>query len=67
VILDPRTPRQLDDLLAGSGVELGDATLDRIDAIVPPGVDLFDMSWKPPALTESDQRRRPVAERAAGR
>jgi aryl-alcohol dehydrogenase-like predicted oxidoreductase len=66
VILGPRTPEQLDDLLAGSAVELDDATLDRIDEIVPPGVDLFDVSWKPPALTDSVRRRRPTLQRAAG-
>ncbi len=35
-ILGPRTMPQLDDLLAGAGVRLGDDVLDRIDRIVPP-------------------------------
>jgi aryl-alcohol dehydrogenase-like predicted oxidoreductase len=65
VILGPRTPQQLDDLLAGSNVELDDKMLDRIDEIVPPGTDLVDITWKPPALTEIAARRRPMADRAA--
>ena len=37
VIIGPRTPEQLDDLLAGANVALSDGLLDRIDEIVPPG------------------------------
>ncbi len=37
-IIGPRTMDQLEDLLAGSNVVLDDATLDRLDEIVPPGV-----------------------------
>jgi aryl-alcohol dehydrogenase-like predicted oxidoreductase len=40
VLIGPRRPDQLDDLLAGADVRLGDDVLDRIDQIVPPGVDL---------------------------
>jgi aryl-alcohol dehydrogenase-like predicted oxidoreductase len=40
VIIGPRTPEQLDDLLAGADVVLGDDVLDRIDEIVPPGSEL---------------------------
>ena len=40
VIIGPRTPEQLDDLLAGADVELGGDVLDRIDEIVPPGTEL---------------------------
>jgi aryl-alcohol dehydrogenase-like predicted oxidoreductase len=65
VILGPRTPQQLDDLLAGRDVHLDDKALDRIDEIVPPGTDLIDFTWQPPALTETAARRRPPAERAA--
>jgi aryl-alcohol dehydrogenase-like predicted oxidoreductase len=65
VILGPRTPEQLDDLLAGVDVELDDNTLDRIDEIVPPGTDLIDFAWKSPALTDPAARRRPLADRAA--
>ncbi len=65
VILGPRTPQQLDDLLAGSKVELDDATLDRIDEIVPPGTNLIDVTWKPPALTDTSVRRRRLGDRSA--
>jgi hypothetical protein len=65
VILGPRTPQQLDDLLAGCNVELDDKALDRIDESVPPGTDLIDITWKPPTLTGTAARRRPMADRAA--
>ncbi len=41
-----------------------DETLDRIDAIVPPGTDVYppDGVWTPPSLTELPLRRRPVGE-----
>jgi aryl-alcohol dehydrogenase-like predicted oxidoreductase len=39
-IIGPRTPAQLEDLLAGADVRLDDATLDAIDALVPPGTDI---------------------------
>ena len=38
-IIGPKTPAQLDDLLGAADVELDDATMDAIDAIVPPGTD----------------------------
>jgi aryl-alcohol dehydrogenase-like predicted oxidoreductase len=67
VILGPRTPEQLDGLLSGAGLVLDDATLDRIDRIVPPGTDVYppDRAWKPRSLTDPARRRRPAAERAA--
>jgi aryl-alcohol dehydrogenase-like predicted oxidoreductase len=66
-ILGPRTMEQLDDLLAGAGVVLGDEILDRIDAVVAPGTDSGPMGalYAPPALTQAALRRRPVRERAA--
>ncbi|WP_152365793.1 aldo/keto reductase [Microlunatus speluncae] len=67
VILGPRTPEQLDGLLAGAELTLDDATLDRIDEIVPPGTDLIDLTWKPPSLTDPTLRRRPVPDRAASK
>ncbi|MBC3990588.1 aldo/keto reductase [Streptomyces sp. AC563] len=68
VIVGPRTQEQLDSLLAGADLTLDDATLDRIDAIVPPGTDRYraDGVWRPTSLTDPNQRRRPVAGRAAG-
>lgn len=67
VILGPRTLDQLKASLAGAELVLDDATLDRIDEIVPPGVDLYqpNMAWSPPALKQPLLRRRPVIERGA--
>ncbi|MFD8641574.1 aldo/keto reductase [Streptomyces zaomyceticus] len=67
VILGPRTMDQLEGLLKGAFVVLTDEVLDRIDAIVPPGTNLYraDGVWQPPALTEPSLRRRPLEQRAA--
>ncbi|MFC5802328.1 aldo/keto reductase [Streptomyces formicae] len=67
VIIGPRTQAQLEGLLKGAPLTLDDAVLDRIDAIVPPGADVYrpDGVWRPPSLTDTALRRRPVAERAA--
>jgi aryl-alcohol dehydrogenase (NADP+) len=40
VLIGPRTPEQLDDLLASADATLEDAVLDRIDEIVEPGSDI---------------------------
>ncbi|GAA3644196.1 hypothetical protein GCM10022224_003310 [Nonomuraea antimicrobica] len=67
MITGPRTPAQLEDLLKGASLTLDDATLDRIDEIVPPGTNLYhpDGAWRPRSLTDPAQRRRPLPERAA--
>ncbi|MEU6123378.1 aldo/keto reductase [Streptomyces sp. NPDC047123] len=67
VIIGPRTMEQLHATLKGASVTLDDAALDRIDAIVPPGTDLYppDGAWTPPALTDPALRRRTTAERPA--
>jgi aryl-alcohol dehydrogenase-like predicted oxidoreductase len=67
VITGPRTMEQLDGLLKGAPLTLDDATLDRIDEIVPPGVNLYqpDGSWRPPSLADPARRRRPLADRSA--
>jgi aryl-alcohol dehydrogenase-like predicted oxidoreductase len=66
-IVGPRTMRQLEDLLKGAELTLDDAALDRIDAIVPPGRNLYNPAtyFPPRSLTEVSLRRRPLAERAA--
>jgi aryl-alcohol dehydrogenase (NADP+) len=66
-ILGPRTMEQLDDLLAGSDLRLGDDILDKIDEIAPPGEDVGfnDANYVPPAIATPALRRRPVGERAA--
>ncbi|MER5651289.1 aldo/keto reductase [Streptosporangium sp. NPDC002524] len=68
VITGPRTMDQLEGLLKGASLTLDDATLDRIDEIVPPGTNVYhpDGAWRPPSLTDPARRRRPLAERAAG-
>jgi aryl-alcohol dehydrogenase-like predicted oxidoreductase len=67
VIIGPRTMEQLDGLVKGAAVTLDDGTLDRIDEIVPPGVNMYrpDGAWQPPALADPLLRRRPLAGRAA--
>jgi aryl-alcohol dehydrogenase-like predicted oxidoreductase len=59
-LIGPRTPEQLDDLLAGAGIVLDDELLDRIDDIVAPGTDIgrLDMAYNPPAITDPRLRRR---------
>ncbi|GAA3544026.1 aldo/keto reductase [Amycolatopsis ultiminotia] len=66
-IIGPRTLEQLEDLLAGAGTVLDDATLDRIDTVVPPGTDLgpLDVAYLPPELEKPDLRRRTAVDRAA--
>jgi aryl-alcohol dehydrogenase (NADP+) len=59
--------QHLDDLLAGAEVRLSEDVLDRIDQIVPPGIDvgLNEANYMPPALVTAGLRRRPSGERAA--
>lgn len=67
-IIGPRTMEQLDELLAGAAVALNNDLLDRIDEIVPPGVDVAPLegaAYSPPSITQASLRRRPFAERAA--
>lgn len=66
-IIGPRTAEQLEDLLAGADVALTDDVLDALDEIVPPGTDLgeLDMAYQPPALRDSTERRRRMADRSA--
>lgn len=66
-IIGPRTMEQLDGLLAGSEVVLSDEILDRIDDIVPPGVDVAPLegaAYVPRAIAQTSLRRLPTAERA---
>ena len=66
-LLGARTMDHLDDLLAGLDVALADDILDRIDDIVPPGIDVgtLDQAYQPPTLENPNLRRRPLVERAA--
>jgi aryl-alcohol dehydrogenase-like predicted oxidoreductase len=58
-IIGPRTMEHLESQLPAADVELSDAVLDRIDEIVPPGVNLNpgDGGWQNPALVPEARRR----------
>jgi aryl-alcohol dehydrogenase-like predicted oxidoreductase len=58
-IIGPRTMEHLESQLSAADVELTDAMLDRIDEIVPPGVNVNpgDGGWTNPALEPSARRR----------
>jgi aryl-alcohol dehydrogenase-like predicted oxidoreductase len=58
-IIGPRTMEQLESQLGATEVELDDELLDRIDEIVPPGVNLnpADAGWTNPDLEPSVRRR----------
>jgi len=59
-IIGPRTIEHLDSQLAALETSLSADVLDRIDEIVPPGVNVNpnDRGWDPPWLTDSSLRRR---------
>lgn len=59
-IIGPRTFEQLEGALGSDKVTLDREVLDRIDEIVPPGVNLVarDAGYTPPALTDPALRRR---------
>ena len=58
-IVGPRTPAQIEDLLTGQDLRLDAATLDAIDAVVPPGttIDQGDRGFSPWWLEPSRRRR----------
>jgi aryl-alcohol dehydrogenase (NADP+) len=58
VLLGPRTPDQLVDLLALADVRLDDQTLAAIDALVSPGTDInpADAGYDPPSLDPHNLR-----------
>jgi aryl-alcohol dehydrogenase-like predicted oxidoreductase len=58
-IIGPRTMEHLESQLGAADVRLGDDVLDRIDAIVPPGVTVnpSDAGWDNPALARERLRR----------
>jgi aryl-alcohol dehydrogenase-like predicted oxidoreductase len=68
VIIGPRTMDQFESALRAATLELDDETLDRIDEVVAPGVDVYDpnAAFPSPELTDVARRRRPVGARAAG-
>jgi len=58
-IIGPRTMEQLESQLPAAEVTLSDDVLDKIDEIVPPGVNLNDADggWPNPGLTPAERRR----------
>jgi aryl-alcohol dehydrogenase-like predicted oxidoreductase len=58
-IIGPRTMEHLESQLTAVDVNLSDEVLDRIDAIVPPGVNVNpdDGGWQNPALAPAARRR----------
>jgi aryl-alcohol dehydrogenase-like predicted oxidoreductase len=58
-IIGPRTMEHLESQLAAADVVLEQAVLDRIDEIVPPGVNLnpADGGWQNPSLRPEARRR----------
>ncbi len=58
-IIGPRTPQQMQDLLAGADVELDPDTLDAIDEIVLPGTvaESSDRGWEAPWMAPEARRR----------
>jgi aryl-alcohol dehydrogenase-like predicted oxidoreductase len=58
-IVGPRTMDQLEGQLAAADVTLDDALLDRIDEVVPPGVNLnpADGGWSHPGMEAARRRR----------
>jgi aryl-alcohol dehydrogenase-like predicted oxidoreductase len=59
-IIGPRTMEQLESQVGAAGVTLDGAVLDRIDEIVPPGINLTpaDSGWDPPSVVTPALRRR---------
>ena len=59
-IIGPRTYDQLEGLLEGAEIELGDDVMDAIDAIVPPGVNISqdDDGYVAPEIADKALRRR---------
>lgn len=65
VIIGPRTMPQVEACLASASIHLDNETLDRIDAVVAPGRDVYyvDVAWTPRSLTDPLRRRRALLER----
>ncbi len=60
-IIGPRTMEHLESQLKAMEFRLSVDVLDRIDEIVPPGIDLnvTDVGWVPAAIEDATLRRRP--------
>ena len=60
VIIGPRTPDQLDDALASAEVRLDESTLDALDELLTPGMDIdtVDTNRPEPHMATHARRRR---------
>jgi aryl-alcohol dehydrogenase-like predicted oxidoreductase len=58
-IIGPRTMEHLESQLPALELRLSTDVLDRVDAIVPPGIDLndTDVGWVPEAIAQASLRR----------
>ena len=67
-IIGPRTMEHLESQLPALELRLESDVLDRIDEIVPPGIDLnvTDVGWVPAAIADPCARAAAPAERSAG-
>ncbi|WP_132119766.1 aldo/keto reductase [Actinocrispum wychmicini] len=63
-IIGPRTMEHLDSILKSATLTLDDATLDRIDEIVPPGTTMYDVGGlRDASVLTKHALRRPVDDR----
>jgi diketogulonate reductase-like aldo/keto reductase len=62
-IIGPRTMEHLESQLPAADVKLSDELLDKIDEIVPPGMNVTrrDAGYVPPALASAELRRRRIS------
>jgi aryl-alcohol dehydrogenase-like predicted oxidoreductase len=60
-IIGPRTMEHLESQLTAADIRLETSVLDRIDELVPPGINVNagDAGYIPPSLTDASKRRRP--------
>jgi len=58
-IIGPRTMEQLESQMGAAEIKLSDEVLNKIDAIVPPGINInpADGGWENPAMSAAARRR----------
>jgi aryl-alcohol dehydrogenase-like predicted oxidoreductase len=58
-IIGPRTMEQLESQIGAAEIKLSDELLNKIDAIVPPGINInpADGGWESPAMSAAARRR----------
>jgi aryl-alcohol dehydrogenase-like predicted oxidoreductase len=62
VLIGPRTPEHLENLLDVTTIRLDGDLLDRLDSVAPPGVyaTTADAGYEPPSIANPTLRRRPA-------